>query len=644
MKSLIIIFFSLLFHAAVAVSGTFSELEARKVAQSFLKRHSALKVRSRFPEQENIGLTALNGTPYNLYGFNVDHGGFVLVSTNGVVIGYSDNPISSWQDAPEPFRELAVALSLQSSVVSISSSRETSSNRRANRSAVEPLITTTWHQTAPYNSLCPEGCVTGCVATAMAQVMMYHRWPQTGCTEIPAYGNYGSLPQIVFGWQQMKDVYTVVDDADDCTAVAQLMMYCGRAVQTIYSKSSLAHEFRIPLALSRYFGYDSSIRRVVRSDYNIDEWDSLIYDELAEGRPVIYSGQRTQGTVHEFIVDGFDGNGYYHINWGWGGTGDGYFLLCAPVPGETSAGGGSGYDGYTMDQSAVIGIKPEANGDAPVYEKTLTVEDFGLMSGTTEYHRNSIDEPFTVEIRNVQGNHGNKTIGCYPGIGLYQSGKEIGVMSGAFSTYDPGSFSGKHWDGIYRYVPYKLTFGEGMTGSYRLIPVCGQGGLVMVTWKPSEGADMHYVDVEMTENTLTLTEHPIRELSILSAAIEGDKGGVLIGKAIVKNDGDEFNGKLYLQINGKLATGTGTAIANGEIAEVTFHFMSDEEINDFRIGFWPDGESWLCEGTGREWKIPTCINSYKAKEIPNELYRLDGSKGTRHYKGIYLYKGHKILR
>ena len=119
---------------------------------------------------------------------------------------------------------------------------------------------------------------------------------------------------------------------------------------------------------------------------------------------------------------------------------------------------------------------------------------------------------------------------------------------------------------------------------------------------------------------------------------------MLIGKAIVKNDGDEFNGKLYLQINGKLATGTGTAIAKGEIAEVTFHFMSDEEINDFRIGFWPDGESWLCEGSGREWKIPTCINSYKAKEIPNELYRLDGSKGTRHYKGIYLYKGHKILR
>jgi len=593
----IIVIISLL---AVMPSFAITKTEARHVAEMFIsQRHASDAALSRGKSsQSRITLKTIPDTPQGLYAFNAGSNGFILVSDNGEIIGYSDSGTLDWHKIPEALKDWTAVICRHPENMFASSTRASS------RNAVAPMITTEWHQTEPYNAFCPDGAVTGCVATAVAQVMAYHRWPQEDCKEIPAYSSYGSLPPTSFCWQQMKPTYSAEGSDDTHTAIAQLMRYCGRAVQTVYSSVSFAYEFRIPTALKTYFGYDASVRRVVRSDYNIADWDEMIYEELASGRPVIYSGQRTRGTVHEFVIDGYDGKGYYHVNWGWGGLGNGFFLLPALTPGETSTGGGSGSDGYTMDQSAVIGIKPDTGGEAISYQYSLTVEDFGLMNDTTVYHRKSIDDPFTVDIRNVQGNHSNKSLGCYPGLGLYQGDTKIGVMPGSFTTYDPGSFTGKHWDGIYRYVPYNLIFGAGMKGNYRLIPVCGQGGLVMVTWKPSIGADTHYIDVELTDTTLTLTEHPSRILKISSVNIESQSDTVMVGKVTVTNNGDEFNGKLYLQVNGKFATGTGTAIAENKTSDVTFHFISKEDIHDFRIGFWPDGDSWLCEGTGTSWKAP----------------------------------------
>ncbi len=231
------------------------------------------------------------------------------------------------------------------------------------------LVWTTWNQSAPYNNKCPfffsEGrSVTGCVATAMAQIMYYHRDKSTDKTleEIPAYDAptvsiYGQLhvngiPKgSKIDWDNMLENYGGNEPFINQNAVADLMLYCGVSVEMDYSASSSgAYSSKVPEALIKYFGYKSSAREELEYYYTAEQWDELIYEELANRRPV-YMGGGNSGGGHAFVCDGYDGNGYYHINWGWGGSNDSYFLLTNLAPG--------GSDPYKEGVDAVIGIEPD---------------------------------------------------------------------------------------------------------------------------------------------------------------------------------------------------------------------------------------------------------------------------------------------
>ena len=240
--------------------------------------------------------------------------------------------------------------------------------RAGEKAEIKPMVTSQWDQMDPYNSECPtlngRACVTGCVATAMAQVMNYWQYPQTGKgsnTYTPAaLGQQLSMDfsKVTFDWGHMRDTYPRNGySATEKHAVATLMKACGYSVSMNYTNwESGAYSKNIMGALTNNFGYDQGVRQVLRSGYSSqDEWNDMIYNELATTGPVIYGGQSTSGG-HSFVCDGYDGNGYFHINWGWSGMSDGYFLLNELTPNEVGTGGH--YGGYNLQQDAIVGIMP----------------------------------------------------------------------------------------------------------------------------------------------------------------------------------------------------------------------------------------------------------------------------------------------
>lgn len=240
---------------------------------------------------------------------------------------------------------------------------------RGDKEAIAPLVKTKWDQGTPYNLMTPEvegkNCVTGCVATAMAQVMKYWNFPENGtgegtCTvQLPdntTQKEKMDFNEQIFDWSNMLDSYDANATDEQNLAVAYLMKACGYAVHMNYGlDESSAALYYVSTSLVSNFGYNQNLQFCQRDYYTFSEWSDLIYDELAAGRPVPYGGQSSEGG-HAFICDGYDANGYFHFNWGWSGMSDGYFLLNALNPNSLGIGANGG--GYNFSQDAIVGIQP----------------------------------------------------------------------------------------------------------------------------------------------------------------------------------------------------------------------------------------------------------------------------------------------
>ena len=199
---------------------------------------------------------------------------------------------------------------------------------------VAPLLVSTWSQGTPYNNLCPtyrgHKCVTGCVATAMAQVMYYWKFPPElsdlpGYTTPSYYITLPDLPPATADWDNMLEGYALSYTPAQGDAVALLMLYCGQASTMDYSPEASGSTGASQLLGMRLMGYNLGARNLKREDYDDATWEALMQEELRAGRPVLYTGHG-EGGGHAFVVDGYDGL-MYHINWGWEGVADGYFFL-----------------------------------------------------------------------------------------------------------------------------------------------------------------------------------------------------------------------------------------------------------------------------------------------------------------------------
>lgn len=204
---------------------------------------------------------------------------------------------------------------------------------------VQPLLSCRWDQVNPYNRMCPvvngSHCVTGCVPTAMAQVMYYWQYPDNA-PALPAYTtgkmniSVPALPGEPLHWENMLDIYRYSNYSDEqADAVASLMRYCGQAVEVDYGPGSSASFIGHVVPAMLTFGYNSAVTMLNRYNYGDSLWVEMMNEDLQGGRPILYFADNASGSIsHAFVIDGCDGS-KYHINWGWGGTANGYFALDA---------------------------------------------------------------------------------------------------------------------------------------------------------------------------------------------------------------------------------------------------------------------------------------------------------------------------
>ena len=359
----------------------------RFAQQRGVSRQASLTVSSVSPQRRSASTT--DGTP-GYYLFNIGDGeGFVIVGADDCaapILGYADSGRLDADRLPDGLRYLLDEYDRQIADAlrwgSADAARATADAmapaalRRVQRprTAISPLVATRWNQGSPYSHHCPavgdEHVATGCVATAMAQVMYYHQWPTEATLPIPAYTTRNGLFSLdglaatTFSWPSMTATYgNAFSGTPAEEAVARLMQYCGWSLQMNYNVSSTggssAYNASVAEALRDYFGYDGSITYLQRHHYTYQQWIDIIYGELASRRPVILGGQATGGG-HSFVCDGYDTDDYFHINWGWGGQSDGYFRLSALSPYEQGIGGSSSLDGFSFTQDAVVGIRPYA--------------------------------------------------------------------------------------------------------------------------------------------------------------------------------------------------------------------------------------------------------------------------------------------
>ena len=239
-----------------------------------------------------------------------------------------------------------------------------------NWSEIPPLMTTQWNQAYPYNKYCPtEGgrtCMTGCVATAMAQVVRCIGYYSGSGYKIHSGTNYAGnkvefdYSSATFDFDNMFDVYPSAASQESLDQVGQLMLACGLAVGMGYGVSeSGAYSESVPLALIEHFGYDSQHTQIYYCEnFTQAQWENMLYRQLQLDRPVYYSGSG-KVAAHAFVIDGYRPAGLYHVNWGWGGVSDGYFRLSALNPSQIGTGGSSG--GYNIGQEMVCAVPPDTD-------------------------------------------------------------------------------------------------------------------------------------------------------------------------------------------------------------------------------------------------------------------------------------------
>lgn len=295
--------------------------------------------------------------------------GFVIVSGDDradMVLGYSDEGCYDEDNMPENFKAWVKGYADEiECFLKMPGNANYVPRQMPQHDAIAPLLQSIWGQGNPYNSLCPlvggYHAVTGCIATAGAQYMYYYKYPTEEVPSIPGYQNVGEvdtsqdLPPIVFDWENMKPDLFSSYNQQSITAVAQLMFYCGFASKLKYGSNSGGQFGNLVNALVDYFDYDDTNSMFVTREYfSIEGWDSLVYHELEMHRPLLYSGIGKVG--HVFLCDGYDGEGCYHINWGWNGSGNGFFRLQALAP-DTHADPSD--PGYIYSQNAVFGLQPK---------------------------------------------------------------------------------------------------------------------------------------------------------------------------------------------------------------------------------------------------------------------------------------------
>ena len=415
MKKLTLLLVSFFFGLSMQ-AGEITEAQALQKAQKLMKGKQLTQVQNRSMAR------GASATAPAYYVFNAEkNGGFVVIAGNDQmpeVLGYAERGSFDLSQAPDNVKWLfdyyaEVARSLENQPAD-----RRAATRGDAKAELIPLLTTQWDQTGIYQQHCPEvngmKTLTGCVATAMAQVVNYLQWPLNNVREVAGYTtehniNLELLPARKFNWFGMND--------DD---IAWLMRYCGQAVSMKYDiGESSATSGNIPGALISIFNFSKGANLLGREEFSDEEWEQVLYDEIKAGRPVIYSGFSGEAG-HSFVLHGYK-DGKFYVNWGWGGRMDGYFELTNLKPGDID---------FKEKQDAVVGLQPasgngyndddddNAEAKSEIGFREVHVEKQGQLASLLPE-----DERYRISRLKVTGEVGGKDIDVLRDMSLYKFGE-----------------------------------------------------------------------------------------------------------------------------------------------------------------------------------------------------------------------------
>lgn len=390
MRKKIALFLVLAASLTLAFATPVSKEKAATVATNFWSS----TVQSKAPA--NLTLRTENWFYAGIYLFENEGGGWVLVTNDDSlypILGYSPDGYISKADLPLSFTQWLSGY--EAEIEAVWRARQQGLNVLADNKAVAewyrleqgvkgghksqpvvgPLLTVHWDQEYPYNYLCPPATVSGCAATALAQYMKFWNYPAFGVGSnsytAPRTGTVESadFAHTIYDWDNMPDSTNQYNTIEKINAVATLMYHCGVALEMDYGTAAsggsaaagLAGIDNIPSqdnALKDYFHYSRDMR-VYHKDlgYTNDQWRAILINELDLGHPILYAGAATQGG-HGFICDGYDDQQFLHFNFGWSGTGDGYFRVDNINPGVGGVGGNVTYT-FNMNNSCLVGAVPD---------------------------------------------------------------------------------------------------------------------------------------------------------------------------------------------------------------------------------------------------------------------------------------------
>lgn len=422
-RKIIPVFILLLWIAGQLWAGPVDSNRAKQVAASFISTPSSLRSNNELSliyTATNDLVPGLRSENYPLYYiYNVaGQRGFVIVAADDrvmPVLGYADTGSFQTEDMPENVKSW-LNLYKEEIVWAIENKQEAGeetirawytllSGTTTKATTALLLPTAHWDQGTPFNDLCPlkgqTRTVTGCVATAVGIIMKYHNWPKKGTGRITYTSTTESLGvsadlNTAYDWQNMPDInisnsYSPTNwTAEQRKAVATLLFHCGAASRMDYGIKASGTDTRLAKqALIDHFGYDNGMCYTRKNFYTNDEWHAMIRKELEENRPILYGGQtKTKKEGHQFIIDGFNAQDYYHVNWGWGGLANGYYLLSSLQPTWQGIGGSTSGSAFSTEQDMLIGFEKAKEGSLPGYEFYFYLQGpyntFGLQTSVKE--------------------------------------------------------------------------------------------------------------------------------------------------------------------------------------------------------------------------------------------------------------------
>jgi len=443
------------YQARLAKQGTSSIRKTKAKSLTRSDFHLNYTRTDLIPKKVSSASVSSSDSVTSYYVYNIgDNQGFVIAAGEDAVksvLGYSlegsfsnssiPSNVKVWLNHYASEIKYAAASGISAALLDSISGLKSSGSTTQTGDVVAPLLgNIKWDQSSPYNLLCPKSgstyTETGCVATAMAQIMKYYQWPVTGTGTVSYRDSpYGTLSvnfsKSTYDWTDMLDGYgfsgsglTTTGKQD--TAVATLMYNCGVAAKMQYNTDanggSSANVYDAATALVTNFGYDKNIQVYDRSIYTESQWESLIKAELNAARPVLYAGNESDSVGHAFVCDGYDSDDLYHINWGWSGLYDGYFQLSALNPDFSGSVNTTG--GFSEYQDIITGIqKPSSTSHSSfelgLYNEGLTASVSSLSSISTQ--------TFSLSYGFV--NYGINTFAGKIGVGLYKNNVLQEVLS-----------------------------------------------------------------------------------------------------------------------------------------------------------------------------------------------------------------------